>query len=64
MPNKENVSDHRCERRNMAYKCKIFEAVNLTLNGHYKHVYTVSKVIGINIENKICLPNQEYISLY
>ena len=25
--------DHRCEGINMAYKCKIFEAVNLTHNG-------------------------------
>ena len=34
LPNKESISGHRCERTNMAYKCKIFEAVNLTLHGH------------------------------
>ena len=37
----------------MAYKCKILEAVNLTLQGHYTYVCIISKVIGINVENKI-----------
>ena len=32
----------------MAFKCQIFETVNLTLHGHYSHVCIVSKVIGIN----------------
>ena len=36
----------------MACKCKTFEAVNLTLHGHYTYVCTVSKVVGINTENK------------
>ena len=26
------------------------------------HVYTISKVIGMNEEKEICLPNREYIS--
>ena len=43
----------------MAYKCEIFDAVNLTFHGHYMHVCTVSKVIGIDTENKICLPSRE-----
>ena len=30
----ENTSDCRCEGRNMAYKCKIYGAANLTLHGH------------------------------
>ena len=46
----------------MAYECEIFEAVNLTLHGHYKHACTVSRVINIYKENKICLPHKEYIS--
>ena len=46
---------------NMAYKCKIFVAVNITLHRHYTNVCTVSKVIDINRENEICLPHKEYI---
>ena len=30
----------------MAYKSEIFEAVNLTLRGHYMYVCTVFKVIS------------------
>ena len=37
----------------MAYKCKIFDGVNLTLAGHYTHMCTVSKIIGINTENNM-----------
>ena len=62
MPNKEYLRDHRGGRTNMAYKCKQFKTVNLTCYGHYTHVCRVSRVIGINTENKICLPNKEYIS--
>ena len=51
-----------CERTNMAYKCKIFEAVNLTLHGYYTYMCTISKIIGINTENQICLPNKEYLT--
>ena len=29
LPNKENLRDHRRERTNISYKCKIFEAFNL-----------------------------------
>ena len=36
----------------MAYKCKVFETLSLTLHGHYTHVCTVSIVIGINTEKK------------
>ena len=42
----------------MAYKCNIFDAINLILYGHYTHVCTVSKDIGINTENKICVPKK------
>ena len=45
----------------MAYKYEIFEAVNLTLHGHYTHLCTVSKVTGINTENKMCLANNKTI---
>ena len=58
--NKESVSGYGYERTNIAHKCKIFEAVNITFHGYYTHVYTVSKVIGMNTE-KICLPNKQYI---
>ena len=34
-------------------KCRIFKAIKLTLPGHYTHVCTVSKVIGINTEGKM-----------
>ena len=61
---KEYRRDRRCERTNMANKCKLFEAVNLTLHGHYTHVCTVSKVVVINTENKICLPNKEYKNVH
>ena len=47
LPNREYLRDYRCERTDMAYKHQIFETVNLTLHGHYTHVCTVSKVIGI-----------------
>ena len=46
----------------MTYKCKIFDAFNLTWV-LYTGMCTVSKVIGINIENKICLPNKQYINI-
>ena len=47
----------------MAYKCKILEAVNLTLHGAlvfciYTHICTTLKDIGINKENEICLIKQ------
>ena len=48
---KKNVRVHRYERTNMAYKCKKFVAVNITLLGHYTHVCTVLKVIGKNTKN-------------
>ena len=47
----------------MAYRCKIFEAVNLTLNGH-QHMCTISEDVGINKEKEICLPNKESISCH
>ena len=55
---------HKCDGTNVTYTFKIFEAVNLTLHMHDAHVCTVFKVIGINTENKIFLPNKEYISIY
>ena len=48
LSNKEYIRSCRFERTNVAYKCKIFEAFNLTLHWHYTHVCRVSKVIGIN----------------
>ena len=38
LPNKKYIRDHRCQRTNIAYKCKIFEVVNLTFHGHYTYV--------------------------
>ena len=35
----EYERNHRCERTNMAYKCKIYEAGNTY--GHYTHLCTV-----------------------
>ena len=61
---KEYLRDHRCERTNMAYKCKIFEAVTLTLHWHHTHMCRVSKAIDINTENKICLANKVYIIVH
>ena len=49
-------------KKKFAYKYKIYEAVNLTLHGYDTLVCTVSKIIGINTENKICLPSKEYIN--
>ena len=48
----------------MSYKCKIFEASYLALDGHYTHICTVSRVIGIKTESRICVPNKEYISVH
>ena len=49
----------------MAFKCKIFEAMTLTLFlGHFTHECTVSKVFGINKEIKICFPNKKYIIVH
>ena len=53
LPNKEYVRDHRCERTNVAYKCKIFEAVTLRHHGHYTYVCTVLKMFAINAKNKM-----------
>ena len=39
--------DHRYKRTNIAYKCKIFKAVNLIINGHYTYKCIVLKVFGI-----------------
>ena len=47
----------------MAYKSEILQGVNLTLQEHNIPVCTVDKVIGINTENKICLPNKGYMCL-
>ena len=50
----------------MAYKCTVFEAVNLILQEHYyilhSYVCRISKVIGINKEEVMCLANKEYIN--
>ena len=54
--NKEHLRDHRGGGTNIVYK-HIFENVNLTYHGHYTHMCTVSKGIGINTENKIFLSN-------
>ena len=62
LPENEYFTDHRCERTDMAYKCQIFEAVNLTLPGHYTHVYSVQHYWHkYKKANKICLPNKECI---
>ena len=41
----------------MAYKCKIFDTVNLTHNGHwyfiYIHMCKIPKDIGINKEKEM-----------
>ena len=54
----EYLKDDRYEGTNMAYKCKIFDAVNLSLYGYYCFVYihmcTVSKDSSINKEKEIC----------
>ena len=50
--NKQYLRNHRCERTNMAYRCKMYEAVNIPLHRHYTYVCTVFKVTGINTENK------------
>ena len=64
LTNKEYLRDHEYERAKMAYKCKIFEAVNLILQGHYTDVCTVSKVIVINTENKICMSNKGFFGAH
>ena len=46
----------------MAYKCKISDAVNLRLYETCADMCTFSKAIGIYTENKIYLPNEEYIN--
>ena len=48
----------------MAYKCKIVRLSMYHFNGHYTHVCTVSKVLDMNTENKICLANKKYISVH
>ena len=57
LPKREYLGDHRYERTNMGYKCKIFETVNIRLGG-ILDMSIVSKVIGVNTENEICLPNK------
>ena len=42
------------------YKCYIFEAVNLTLHGHYTHVYRFQSNWH-NTKNKTCLQDKEYM---
>ena len=37
----------------MAYKCRIFKAIDLTFHGNYTHLCEVSKVFAINTENKM-----------
>ena len=56
--------NHTCERTNMAHKCEIFETVSLTLHRLNTYEYIVSQVIGIITENKIYMPNKEYISAF
>ena len=38
--------DITCEIPSMAYRCKIFEAVNLTLHGHYTHYVEFPKLLA------------------
>ena len=61
----EYLRDLRCEGK-MAYKCKIFVAVTYTSWALFfcigRHVCTLSKVIFINKEREICLPNKKYLS--
>ena len=47
----------------MAYKYKYLRLSTSCFIG-ITHICTVSKGIGINIENKICLPGKEYISVH
>ena len=50
----------------MAYKCKIFEAVNISLHFHkyciFIHMCAISKDTGINKKIEIYPPSRESIS--
>ena len=51
----------------MTYKCKLFEAVNTSMTLVFSidtHLHTISKVIGIKKELKMCLQNKESLSGY
>ena len=49
----------------MAYRCKIFGAVNFRLHGISilidAHLCPISKQIGINKEKEMCLPSKKSI---
>ena len=60
LSNKEYLTDHRCERTNRAYKCKISDTVNVTFHGHYTHVCTDSKVIGKKYRKFVCQTKKTY----
>ena len=43
------------------FQYKIFEAVNLTLHGHYTHVIKMCNVVCIHTENRIFLPKNAWM---
>ena len=43
----------------MAYKCKIVESVNLTLNGHYTHVVYIVQSYWHKKEKKLFIGDKE-----
>ena len=67
LPNMECLKNQRCEGTNMASKniwgCQFNTSWTLVFC-LYKHVCTISKGIGINKEEEICLPNKESIIVH
>ena len=56
LTNKEYLWGHKCERTNLAYKYKIFEAVDTSqVLGIciYTHLCRISKDIGVHKERKL-----------
>ena len=62
LPNKESISGQTYEETSMPY-IKHLRLSILHLMGII-HMYTVSNVICMDTENKICLPNKEYICFH
>ena len=53
LPNEDNISDHRCERTDMAAKCKIFVTSNLTFHSHDHCVHICVQFQVTNMNDKI-----------
>ena len=60
LPNKEYISNHRCERTSMTVTCKIF--VNVNFVGIHRNKYDCQTISDHRCERKIIAVKYEMLS--